>query len=225
MIPPLIIQQAVEQGIGLIAITDHNSSSNAKSVMIAASGSGVHVLPGVELQTREEIHSICLFDSIEQCEAFQQIVDNALPDLKNNVDVLGEQYVVDPTGDFIREEDRLLIVSTSLTLETAHQHVRALGGVLIPAHVNRAAYGLLPVLGFFPPTIDFPFVEISASGNIEKIVQLYPQLSKYTLIIGGDAHSLDGVLGLNSFTIEKPCVAEIIKAARMIDGRNLKLLV
>jgi len=224
MIPPLIVQQAVDQGIGLIAITDHNSCSNAKSVMIAASGSGVHVLPGLELQTREEVHSICLFDTIEQCEAFQNIVDKSLPKLPNNVDVLGEQYVVDATGDFIREENRLLIVSTSLTLESANQHVCALGGVMIPAHVNRIAYGLLPVLGFFPPTIDFPLVEISASNNYEKIIKLFPQLMRYSLIIGGDAHSLDGILGLNSFTIENPCIAEIIKAAKKIEGRNLKCL-
>jgi len=56
MIPPLIVQTALEHGINLIAITDHNSSANIESVQIAARGSGLEVLPGMELQTREDIH-------------------------------------------------------------------------------------------------------------------------------------------------------------------------
>ncbi len=38
MIPPLIVQQALEQKIDLIAITDHNASANVGAVQKAAAG-------------------------------------------------------------------------------------------------------------------------------------------------------------------------------------------
>ncbi len=66
MIPPLIVQEALERGIRLIAITDHNASANIPAVMEAARGTGLTVLPGMELQTREEVHLLCLFDTLEQ---------------------------------------------------------------------------------------------------------------------------------------------------------------
>ena len=40
MIPPLIVQTALEQGINLLAITDHNASANVIAVQKAARGHG-----------------------------------------------------------------------------------------------------------------------------------------------------------------------------------------
>lgn len=65
MIPPLIIQQAVRLGVRLLAVTDHNSAENAAALMEAGARENIVVLPGMELQTREEVHLICLFDRIE----------------------------------------------------------------------------------------------------------------------------------------------------------------
>ncbi|MGZ9235230.1 MAG: PHP domain-containing protein, partial [Anaerolineales bacterium] len=53
MIPPLIVQNALEHGIDLIAITDHNASANVRAVQKAAEGTSLTVLPGMEVQTRE----------------------------------------------------------------------------------------------------------------------------------------------------------------------------
>jgi predicted metal-dependent phosphoesterase TrpH len=82
MIPPLIVHEALERGILLIAITDHNASSNVPAVQKAAAGSGLTVMPGMEVQTREEVHVLCLFDTLEQMSAWQAVVDRFLPQLK-----------------------------------------------------------------------------------------------------------------------------------------------
>jgi predicted metal-dependent phosphoesterase TrpH len=48
MIPPLIVQQALENGINIIAITDHNATANIQAVQQAAQGTDLIVLPGME---------------------------------------------------------------------------------------------------------------------------------------------------------------------------------
>jgi hypothetical protein len=65
MIPPLMVRAAIERGIHLIAVTDHNASANVAAVQQAAQGTALTVLPGMELQTREEVHLLCVFDTGE----------------------------------------------------------------------------------------------------------------------------------------------------------------
>ena len=140
MIPPLIVDKALELGIQIIAITDHNASANVEAVMQAAQGTDLTVIPGMELQTNEEIHSLCLFETLEQLNKFQQVVDQTLPDFPNNVEFFGEQFVVDKEGEFIRREERLLINSTTMSINDAFQIVNDLDGLFIPAHVNRETW-------------------------------------------------------------------------------------
>jgi predicted metal-dependent phosphoesterase TrpH len=73
MQPPLIIAEAVQQGIQILAITDHNASANIPAVIQAAQGSSITVFPGMEVQTLEEVHCLCLFDTLEQIQAWQKL--------------------------------------------------------------------------------------------------------------------------------------------------------
>src|ERR1044071_3535260 len=66
MIPPLIVQKALEHNIDLIAITDHNSSANVRAVQMAAKGTALKVLPGMEVQSREDVHLLTLFQDVER---------------------------------------------------------------------------------------------------------------------------------------------------------------
>lgn len=225
MIPPLIIQEAQDLGINLLAITDHNATANIPAVIKAALGTGITILPGMELQTREEIHVLCLFDSLSQVENLQNIVDSSLPPLKNNPDFFGEQFVVDETGDFIRREEVLLLTSTSLTLKQACDLVGEIGGILIPAHVNRKAFGLLPTLGFIPDELNCNHVmEISRHLSPSEAIAKYPVLKGKTLIQSGDVHRLDEFLGVNEFVLSEPTISEISKAFQNEDGRNIKIV-
>ena len=224
MIPPLIIQEAEEKGINLIAVSDHNAIANIEAVMKAAQGSTVTVLPAIELQTREDVHSLCLFDKLEQIQAFYDHIQPTFPDIKNNIEYFGEQFVVDETGDFIRREENLLITSSSLSLKNAWQTVRQYNGLLIPAHVNRSAFGLLAVLGFIPSDIEIDIVEISRHITPEKAKNDFPQLEGYHLIQSGDAHRLEEILGLNVFHIKEATISEIVMAIKGENGRSHELL-
>jgi PHP family Zn ribbon phosphoesterase len=223
MIPPLIVEEAMNRGINMIAITDHNASANIRAVQRAAEGFDLVVLPGIELQTREEVHALCLFDTLEQVESFQTRVDAALPAVKNNVDFFGEQFVVDETGDYIRREERLLLTSTSLTLKDAWQQVNDLGGMLIPAHIDRKAFGLIPVLGFVPTDVPFDALEISRFLRTDEGPRILAQVSTYPLIQSGDVHYLREFLGINEFQLESPTIAEIRLALHQREGRSHRL--
>ena len=224
MIPPLIIEEALAKNINLIAVTDHNTIDNVDAVIAAAAGTGITVLPGIELQTREEIHSLCLFDSLEQASRFFAKIRNAFPEIKNNAEYFGEQFIVDATGEFIRQEERLLITSSSLSLKNAWEEVNALSGLLIPAHVNRTAFGLLPVLGMIPTDIDLHIIELSRHMSFLQAIDQYPQLSNYKLIQGGDAHTLEDIQGWNQFLIAEPTINEIMLAMNGQLGRSYKNL-
>jgi PHP family Zn ribbon phosphoesterase len=221
MIPPFIVQEALDRGINLIAITDHNASANVRAVQQAAADMDLVVLAGMEIQTREEVHMLCLFDTAEQVEAWQSAVDLYLPDLPNRPDYFGDQYVVDASGDFVRHEPRLLLTSADLSLHEAVEGVRALGGLAIPAHVNRKAYGLLENLGLVPTDVTFDALEISRHLNLNEATIKYPQLKGYPLIQSGDVHRLDEFLGKNVFKVEAPTVRELGLALAQREGRSL----
>jgi PHP family Zn ribbon phosphoesterase len=221
MIPPLIVQEALEQGLQLIAITDHNGTANAGAVIEAARGTELIVLPGMELQTKEEVHLLCLFDSLEQSAEWQKKVDQHLPDLPNNPDFFGEQFVVDASGEFVRREERLLLNSVDLDLEDATREVQALGGLAIPAHVDRKANGLIEILGLIPP--GFEALEISRHITPEAAQQKFPQVRGYPLFQSGDVHLLDGFLGTTKIEIAQPTISEIRMAISGQAGRKLTI--
>jgi len=141
MIPPLIVQTALEKNIDMIAITDHNSTKNVEAVYRAAETTPLVIIPGVEIQTKEEVHSICLFPDLGTLRDFQTILDQTLPDAPNKADFFGEQYIIDETGDFIAYETRLLMNSLELSLTEAFQEVEKRNGLIFPAHIDRKWQG------------------------------------------------------------------------------------
>lgn len=221
MIPPLIVQGALEKNIDIIAITDHNASANVRAVQKAAEGTGLTVLPGMEVQSREDVHLLTLFEELETLEAWQQQVDRCLPDLPNDAEYFGEQFIVDETGEFIRIEPRLLLNSTEFTIDEVFKRVDALGGIVIPAHVERKSYGLLPSLGLISDEWHLLALEISSHISPEIAAAVFRALRKYPLIQSGDVHRLDEFLGSTLFTLSAPSLMEIRMAFRNIDGRTV----
>lgn len=223
MIPPLIVRTALERGINLLAITDHNASANVEAVMKAARDSALTVLPGMEVQTREEVHMLCLFDTLEQLADWQRQVDAHLPDLENNAELFGEQFVVDETGAFVRRERRLLLASTRMTLEEAAVRVNALGGLAIPAHIDRKAFSLIANLGLVPEGVPFAALEITRHISSAQARRRFPQIGDLPLMQSGDVHRLDEMTGPMVLTMEAPTTAELRLALENRAGRSAAL--
>jgi PHP family Zn ribbon phosphoesterase len=221
MLPEFILERAQELDLNLIAVTDHNSAENAAAMMTAAKGTGITVLPGMEVQTREEVHLLCLFDTLEQVVDWQQVVYAHLPSLKNKEQVFGTQVVLDVDGEPVGTNDRLLATSVSLSVDQVVQRVRGLNGLCIPSHVDRPAYSLIANLGFIPPDLEIVGVEISHLVGPKEARAHFPQLEHYSLVADGDAHRLKEMARRTTLKMDEPTVAELALALAGTGGRGV----
>lgn len=223
MIPPLIVRRARELGLELLAITDHNAAGNTAAVVEAAAGTGLTVLPGMEVQSREEVHLICLFDTVEQVLAWQKQVWAALPDRENNEEFFGAQFVVDATGQYLYTEKRLLSVAASLSVEEVVAGTRTLGGIVLPAHLDRPTNSLIVNLGFIPPHLPIAGLELSRRADPLEVARRLPQTAGYGIIVSGDAHRLEEMTARTMFKVQQPTVAELALALAGQAGRWVRI--
>jgi PHP family Zn ribbon phosphoesterase len=221
MLPELILEQAQKLGLELLAVTDHNSSENAAAMVSAARDTGITVLPGMEVQTREEVHVLCLFDTLEQAGTWQAVVYAHLPPVKNKEEVFGTQIVLDAEGNAVGRNERLLLTSTFLSFDEVVRQVRGLGGLCIPAHVDRPAYSVIANLGFVPPELGLPGVEISYLVGVERAREKFGQLKDYSLVGNGDAHRLKELVRRTTWKVEALTVAELALALAGEGGRGV----
>ena len=205
MTPHHIVMRAAEYGIGAVAITDHNASANVPRY-------GVKVFPGMEVESSEEAHIVALFDTLEQLQSWQLLVDEHMNGMLNDVERFGAQYVVDAEDEFVREEQRLLHAPLSLTAAQVVRQVDALGGLTIAAHIDRPSYSILGQLGFIEPDFGFAAAEISDAGWRRKMQSKLQRLAGYLpFITNSDAHNIyDFVQGpKNLLQVEELTIAEL----------------
>lgn len=223
MIPPNILNMSKLLGTNIIGICDHNSAKNVKSVIEASKDyNNILVLPGMEIQSIEEVHMLCFYDEFSKLEAWQDYIYSHLPKRKNDSGIFGSQLIVDKRGSVLQTEDRLLLTSTDLTVEQISKKVRKLGGLLIPAHIDKKSFSLLSQLGFIPENIEIDALEISRNitkGNCRKT---FPFVANYNLITSSDAHRLkEMVFQKTFFYIKSLTFNEIRLALRGQEGRRI----
>lgn len=206
MTPCNIVNMALLKGLDIIAVTDHNSCSNLPAVMQVARENGLMVIPGMEVQTKEEVHIICLFKRIEGAMKFAEIVSNSLPDIKNNEEIFGRQLIFNAADEIIEKEEKMLLSSTVLSVNDVFILVRGLGGICIPAHVDRTGFSIITNLGFIPQNLRVKTIEISKKITPEAAFKKFPFLKKYNYVISSDAHYLQDI-SEREFFIELNCLS------------------
>ena len=147
MSPDQVVRAAESAGVDVIAICDHNSAANVAAVQAAAAQ--VVVLPGLEVNTREEVHLVCLFDHLEGALALQEMVYRELPG-ENDEGIFGPQWLYNEEGDRIGLERKFLAGSCRLSMQAVIALVNRLGGLVIAPHPMRTYGGIIGVLGFIP---------------------------------------------------------------------------
>jgi PHP family Zn ribbon phosphoesterase len=219
--PPNIVASAIENGMQMIAVTDHNSAENVDAVVRCGKLHGLKVIPGMEIASREEVHLLCLLSSVAKAIELQQIVYAALPDGENRPDYFGRQLMTDIEGNIEGECVRLLMGAANLSLETIIREVHRLEGLAIAAHVDRPSFSVIANLGMVPPDARFDALEISASLTRDEAVAKFPSIEGFPLITGSDAHYAQDIGGSPTlFLLEKMSIDEMRMAFQGRGGRE-----
>lgn len=192
MTPNNIVNMALVNELDAIAITDHNSCENVEPIMQVANETGLIVIPGMEIETREEIHVVCLFADLESANKMQAFVYNKLPSIHNKEKIFGEQLLMNSEDDVIGQVDRLLVQATELSLNELFKLVQMLKGVFIPAHIDRPSYSIISNLGMIPSNLNIPTLEISRHAQFDSFKKNYPN---HSILQSSDSHEL-GYIGI-----------------------------
>lgn len=210
MSPNNIVNMSLLSELDVIAITDHNSCENLEAVLEVAKETELIVIPGIEIETREEIHVVCLFPSLDLAYNVQNIVYDALPQMKNRKKIFGEQTLYNSEDDKIGEVDRLLSFATSLTLDDVFRICTENQGICIPAHIDRPSYSIISNLGMIPEHMSFPTLEISRHASKEDFCSKY---DKYNVIQSSDSHELGFIGSCNAkMKVAEKSIAGMFKA-------------
>ncbi len=177
-------------GIDIAALTDHNSAKNCPAFFEACRSYGVVPVAGMELTTAEDIHLVCLFETLEAALEFDRALQAHRILIRNKPQAAGEQNIVDAQDNIIGVEEYFLPNATDLSLEKAAEFARSYGAVVYPAHVDRQANGVIAVLGVFPNEPEFAFAEFHGKDNLLEYRAKYPDIKRAVPIVSSDAHYL-----------------------------------
>jgi predicted metal-dependent phosphoesterase TrpH len=215
MSPAAIVKRARDLGLDLIAVTDHNSTENGFIAASLGEAAGLRVLFGMEAQTREDVHMLCLFARRSEAERFNERVYSLLPDVRNNPDFFGDQLVVDEQDNIVRHEEKLLLNALDISIPDLLELVKSHGGVSIPAHVEAPPFGLLVNLGMVPDELAGAVLEVSCAVKAERARQAFPVLANHPLISNSDSHFLEDIgRAFTTFAALSPSLPDLLEAAR-----------
>ena len=219
MTPNNILNMAAVRGIDMIAVTDHNSTANLKAFSKCAEDKPVIFSPGIEVESAEEVHIICLFPDTETACRFGEVVRKNLPDIRNDAELFGDQYIMDENDNITGQEDRMLLFASSMTLEDIFHSAYEHGGAAYFAHADRNTYSIYSALGTLPDDIDAGVIELSDSDGGRVFASEKKELEGRQLLYCSDAHRLaDMSIGNNHIDLpvksERPDAADVVKWIR-----------
>jgi PHP family Zn ribbon phosphoesterase len=182
MSPVSIVRQARAVGLNALALCDHNCTFNLPAFAAVCAQQGMACLYGMEVTSMEEAHILCLFDELDPAMQLGEQIYDSLPPIANRPDRFGDQPIINEYEEILGFAEKLLISASAYDVRSLLDRVHALGGLVIPAHIDRRVYGIISQLGFLPAE-DFDAVELTAAGD--------PALAlEYPVVRHSDSHQL-----------------------------------
>jgi len=200
MTPANICAVAEARGLEAIALTDHNSARNCGPFLEYCEAFGLIGIPGLEINTVEEVHAVCLFRSLEAAMDFDSCVYKHLQKVPNNERIFGQQILMNDDEEEIGREPNLLINATDIAFDDVWGLVRERDGVMIPAHIDKDANSLTGNLGFIPADSPFKTVEVKDLKKLHTVKSMHPYVGMCQIISDSDAHYPEAIHD-NSLTL------------------------
>jgi hypothetical protein len=222
MSPRRIVKQALAEGLDIIALCDHNTAENAAAAIRAAAGTGLAVLPGMELTSEEEVHILGLFESMENLLRVQEEVFRKLPEVASKKKFIEDQVIVNEDDEVMGFSPHCLLAATQLDVyeivELVHRH----GGLAIASHIDREAFGLISQLGFIPPDLELDALEVSPRVTISGARAAGEAWAHLPLVRFSDAHRPEEIgKTTTGFLLASPLFGEIRLALKGMEGRGI----
>jgi hypothetical protein len=224
MSPGNIISKAKDMGISILGVSDHNSTRQCRTMKeLEAQEEDFFVLCGAEVTTKEEVHCLAYFETIEQLDEFDRYVYQRLLPVSNDPEKFGYQVVVDKNDMILDQPEKLLISATDIAIEELEKKVHDLDGIFIPAHVDRMRNGIIAQLGFIPLDLKYDALELSQFVSSNEFISQYPAYAEQHFIQSSDAHFLSEIgNATTTFSIDHLSFSEIKQALWNINGRGIK---
>jgi 3',5'-nucleoside bisphosphate phosphatase len=200
-----IFTKLKENNIKIFSITDHNSCGNSRQFMKRAEKEGVLFIPGIEIQTAEEIHITAYFKTIEELENIAEAVLKTLPNIENREEIYGYQLILDESDDYCEKELRFLTGASSMGIDDIYSIIKKNNGIFIPAHIDRSN-SLISNIGYFPK-FNYDGVEIYNISKARELIEKYD--IKYPVFSNSDAHFIEQIgkakisIEMDKLTIEE----------------------
>ena len=195
MTPSNIANMSLLKELDMIAVTDHNSCKNARACAEAASRAGLLLLPGVEVETSEEVHCVVLFSDINEAERFGAMLESRLAAVKNREDIFGNQLLLNCDDEITGKYETLLLNAAAISVTELFKIAADYGAAAFPAHVDRDANGVISNLGAMPADLGCEYIEISARTEPEEYLAHNKNSfsKKYGCLRNSDAHRLGDI--------------------------------
>lgn len=183
--PSVLARLARERGLGLVALTDHNSTLNCPAFEEACRRESIAALFGVEACSVEEVHVLCLFGRVDDALDFGAWLRPRLMELPYDPDKLGDQAVVDADENVVSLVEYYLGAALLVGFAEVCEEAAGRGAVVIPAHVDRAIFSVSSQLGFLP---EGPYDAVEAMREPEAALT-----RGLAAVSGSDAHYPDQI--------------------------------
>jgi predicted metal-dependent phosphoesterase TrpH len=192
MRPLEVLNKIISLGIDVFSITDHNSVFNNLAFSVFAKERKILFVPGIEVQSSEEIHLLGYFPEVHMLERFflVSVKTGVMKGMKNDPKRFGRQVKINTKGEVIGEEEEMLSMPLDLSLDELVNSIHLHGGIAVAAHIDRG-FSVISHLGFIPATLKLDAVEVSDVNKIEDIRSNYLADREINVISSSDSHYLD----------------------------------
>jgi len=220
---PDLVARALDLGIDVLAVTDHNTSRNAPAVQKAAEGKSLLVLAGLEVQSSEDIHAVTLFGTPEEALDFEAWLWEGFPKTLNRPDLFGPQILIDHENQILGEEPILLVQGARHGIDAIVREARKRGGICFLSHIDREAFSYPAILGPIPSDYPVDALELTCRITTEKVRPFRAEHPNLPLLRNSDAHSLDQMDPSCStvFRVEEASFLELKLAIGGKEGRSV----
>ncbi|MDO9465118.1 MAG: hypothetical protein Q7J67_07475 [bacterium] len=193
MSPRMILDMALKRNLNVVSITDHNAVKHSIAACQLSKKDSIAVIPGVELTTREEVHLLAYFPNVETLLKLEKKIDSCLPKASNNPKIFGHQVRYDLNGEIVGLDNKLRQTALDMGLDNLVDFIHNLGGIAVPAHIDKDRFSMLSQLGFLDPEANFDAVEISKFKWGKESFHLTDVWEGFPVIAGSDSHAIDDI--------------------------------